>query len=199
MEQKERQSGVWAHPLTLLLLGTLLTSAIVPYLSTKITHNRILQEERIRTARKIFDDSELTEKQLNMIRTKLESFYKDASEEPKRRRAEQEELRKEMNIAYAQFDAHSWYWCSSASFESGYLELDGSRRTKIRELCSSYSKSLKGSISAIDPAWGQFVSGSVGRSEFNSALLTDLHKNLDTLASERAQLVGQLIVLVTSN
>jgi len=78
------------HPVTLLFLGALCTYWLVPVL----THNRLLQEARIMEGRKIFEYAVLTDKQLISLRTALEAFHKEASSDPKKFKAQQDDLRK---------------------------------------------------------------------------------------------------------
>jgi hypothetical protein len=127
------------------------------------------------------------------MRTTLESFYKDASEDSLVRKKQQEELRKRMDGLYAQFEVHSWHWCNSVEFESKFLELPPRDQEKVGAICASYGNNLSKTTAALDPVWGALVSGSGQRTQQTSDLLVKSHKALDDLAQERGQIVAELI------
>src|SRR3954454_701037 len=98
------------HPITVSIVGAILTATVVPFVGSKITDHKALQDSRIKVAQEILSDSAAVDERLSSLQTMLENFYQDARSKKNGYVDAQNELRKEYDARYAIFDEHAWWW-----------------------------------------------------------------------------------------
>ena len=89
--------SVWKHPLTILLIGGVLSYLLVPWIREKSSHKRLLQEQRVDRACDVLKQGLIDDQQLNSIQTAFEIFNKEAESDPKSYKTAQAELKRSFN------------------------------------------------------------------------------------------------------
>src|SRR5262245_33649826 len=99
------------HPLTLLIVGTLTGSVLIPWVAGRANKQAVLTEARVKEAIDIMTTSNSVNAILNKMTTAWDTFEKYSapeSEEDYRRR--REEHRHKIDSLYADFDSIAWWW-----------------------------------------------------------------------------------------
>src|SRR5262245_13403099 len=69
--------SVLKHPLFLLVVGSVIGSFLIPWISQKNDKSRVLREARLKKAVDIVNNNTMTLSQLNSLVTRLGIFHKD--------------------------------------------------------------------------------------------------------------------------
>jgi hypothetical protein len=77
----------------LLLIGSVLSYLLIPWISEKSSHRRLLQERRVDKACDVLKQGLTDDEQLNSIMTAFEIFNKEAESDPKTYKIAQAELK----------------------------------------------------------------------------------------------------------
>lgn len=186
--------GILAHPLILLLVGTALSSWLIPAFSGRIQHAKLIGEARLRKATEIINDNAETERNLNSLLTTLGIFQKDSSGPAARflrLEKEQKELRGQMIVRYLEFDRQAWWWNSQLDAEAKILEIASREElTRLEQISREYNENLEKSTNAVDIAWNAFLRQDYKPSDAgNAEILNHVRAKLSELNKERSRLV----------
>jgi hypothetical protein len=91
------------HPFVLLVLGTMISTLIVPFIVTKSNQKRLLAEARVKKALEIVDKNSLFERQLYSLFSRLGLFHQQnivMKPNPEDLKKLKDELRKDMDKKY---------------------------------------------------------------------------------------------------
>jgi len=182
------------HPLVLLLIGTALSSWLIPYFSARLDHEKLLREARLKKATEIVADNKETERNLNRLLTTLEIFHKDNSGSATRSanyKKEQSELRRIMAERYLEFDKQGWWWYSQIYDEAKILEIVSPHDLeRLGQISQQYSQNIGSSVGAVDELWSLFLRETYVPSDpRNLELIKQTRSKLEDLNRERAKLV----------
>jgi hypothetical protein len=184
------------HPLAVLLIGTALSTLLIPRFSERIDRAKLVQEGRLKKSMEIIADNKETERNLNRLLTTLEIFHKDNSGPAARLsnyKKEQKELRRIMVDRYLEFDAQAWWWYSNIYVEARILGIASPQELiRLNQLSDLYGQNLKTSTAVIDDLWNAYLRETYNPSDRRNAELMSLTRNrLDKLNHKRSVLVMQ--------
>jgi len=150
------------NSLFLLLAGALMSSLVVPYITSVSVKNRLLQENRLNMQREIIKNGILTDRQINAILTRLELYHKDNYRlKPGKRelKAVQNRLQDEINRMYLNFDDNAWWWHRGLYQEAAMLNL--TTKESLDSLLSDmgkYQGNIVTSTNVLSGLWGKCLS-----------------------------------------
>jgi|SRR6267142_1957442 len=182
------------HPLLILLIGTGLSSWLIPYFSARLDHEKLIREARLKKATEIVADNKETERNLNRLLTTLEMFHKDNSGSAARAtnyKKEQRELRRIMTERYLEFDRQGWWWYSQIYDEAKILEIVSPHELeRLAQISHEYSQNIGSSVGAVDELWSLFLRETYVPSDLrNLELMKQTRTKLEGLNRERSKLV----------
>jgi hypothetical protein len=185
--------SIWKHPLMLLLMGSILSYLLIPWISEKSSHKQLLQQERVNKAIDVLKQGLIDDEQLNSIQTAFEIFDKEAESDPESYRNAQEELKKSFTSLYFEFDEHGWWWDHDLPVQSKLLELPQGSAKKIEQLRDAYKQNLMASVQQVDVLRKRFFAKDYApQDSHNAEVLSDTRKALNDLATARGALTSQL-------
>jgi hypothetical protein len=197
-EPNERNDGKWhRHPLMVssvaLLLGTVLTSLVVPW----VTYQRTIREKRLEKALELLVHNAEVNQRLNTLLTTLEIFHNDNSGVAARLvdyKEEQRTLRRVMMDRYLEFDASAWWWYGRARSEAAILRLTSSAEVKrIDDLAKAYESNLVSSTGTLNELWNRFLREEYRPTDMrNKVAMTETRRKLDALRASRDRIIGEL-------
>jgi hypothetical protein len=180
-------------PFPLLLVGTVLSYLFIPWISSRSTHRSLLQEERVKQATEILDQSLLVDKQLNSIRTAFELFEKAAVSEPSQYKMAEAQLNSRFYDLYSEFNRHAWWWDHNLPVEARLLDLPPGSEARIGTLHEEYVTNLMDSTHEVELLRGQFlVQRYKPGDKCNAKVLKDTDKELKNLERARGCIISKL-------
>ena len=192
------------HPLTVLVVGAVVTSILVPILSDRVNREKLLRERRLNIAMEIIKDNVETNRRLNSMVTALELFQKDNSGPSARvvdYRAEQKELRGKIDQAYLEFDSQAWWWYSEIYSEAVVVNIISSRDlNELSRIRHEYGENLGESTRTLDGLWNPFLRDTYKpNAPRNTQLMETTRNKLQDLNNKRSQLVMDAVKIFTPN
>jgi hypothetical protein len=199
MQNKQQSSPLYEalkHPVFILLLGTLISSVIIPYIVGRSAHARQLEELRAQSALSAVKNSDDVDRQLNILLTTFESFWKDIDEA--KREDQKAELRTKIYSLYEEFDRTAWWWFDESRQQAALLGLFSDQEAKeAEEISAKYRKSLTESAAAVDSAWQISLRQSPPPTGVDAAkVLAHARERLEKARVERYQLLEQFTGLL---
>jgi hypothetical protein len=177
----------------LLLIGSGLSYLLIPWISEKSTHKRVLQEGRVSEARYVLNQALVDDKQLNTILTTFEMFDKEAASDPKNYKSAQTQLKRTITDLYIEFDRHAWWWGHDLTVQCGLLRLPQGSKETIEKLNDDYAKNLVDATKQVDLLRGQFFSKNYAPLDsHNAKALQSARDAFNRLAAGRGDISGQL-------
>lgn len=163
-QAEEKQNALLKQlqqPLSLLILGTLLGSLLVPHLNDLSNRRKVRHEERIKMALSIVEQNEETDRRLFNLMEYLVLFRKDHND-PSETRAElklqQTAAKKAFNEMYLSFNGQAWWWYWGIRSESNLSALATKAESeKIGQLAQVYGSSLSECTDPIAKVWDRFL------------------------------------------
>jgi hypothetical protein len=187
------------QPLIMLLLGTVLGSALIPWIQSRSNMKRVRHQERIKLALEIIDQNRRTNSKLVGLRTALELFAKDhASPQPTAKMAtQQEDMLQHYNAQYLSFNEQAWWWYWGVQMKAQLTTLaTPEEAVKIQNLASLYNTKLQQCVADLDDSWEKLLRQKYDPRNWNSRtnqeLLDRARLSLDKHNSERDQLALQM-------
>jgi hypothetical protein len=143
------------HPLTLLLVGTLTGSVLIPWVAGRANKQAVLTEARVKESIDIMTTSNSVNAILNKIITALETFENySAPESQQEYRRRREDLRHKIDALYADFDSIAWWWPWNAHNQAQVLRLiPPTKLGKFRGEITKYVENVIETLHTLDPAW----------------------------------------------
>jgi hypothetical protein len=185
--------SVWKHPLTVLLVGAILSYLLVPWISEKSAHKRLLQEQRVNKACDILKQGLIDDEQLNSIQTAFKIFNKEAVSDPKSYKTAQAELKSSFAKLYFEFDQHGWWWDNDLAVQSKLLELPSGSKSAIEELHYAYKNNLLEAARQLDLLRAQFFAKDYKPGDpHNAEVIAATNKAMTDLATARGAITSQL-------
>jgi|ERR1043166_973929 len=191
--------SVLRHPLFLLIVGSVIGSFLIPWISQKNDRNRVLREARLKKAVEIVDNNTQTLSQLNSMVTRLGIFHKDnirLKPAPAKLSELQDKLADDMNRHYAEFERNGWWWYRSLNDQAEILEIvppGGS--DKLRNDVNAYADNITQTVAAFNDFWHKCLSKEYDFEENGKVtqVQNKMNERLGQLATERVRLVNNLV------
>src|SRR5581483_243702 len=185
-----------AHPITVLLLGTVITALGVPWVTARINDRKLINDAQLQKCIEILKISTETDEQLNGMDTTLEMFIKHSSSTRKSLSEQQERTRIEMEKQYGEFDLHAWWWCSRLPTEAKLLRIRVDDKA-LGSLIDQYQSNLGESTKTLDELWGRCLQADFSPTDkANFEIAKRVRVHLKALRTTRAGLVGQFVHLI---
>ena len=183
------------HPLTLLVVGTLTGSVLIPWVAGRANKQAVLTEARVKEAIDIMTTSNSVNALLNKIVTALETFEKySAPESQEDRRRRREELRHTIDALYAEFNSIAWWWPWNDYNQARVLRLiPSSRLDKFQDETGKYVENLVETLHTLDPVWSALPDKPKSpQTADHKAITLTLKKRLDELKTQRDEIVQHM-------
>ena len=179
--------------MTVLLAGAVLSYLLVPWISEKSAHKRLLQEQRVNKACDILKQGLIDDEQLNSIQTAFKIFNKEAASDPKSYKTAQAELKRSFAKLYFEFDQHGWWWDNDLAVQSTLLELPSGSKITIEELHDAYKSNLLEATRQLDLLRAQFFAQDYKPADpHNAEVIAATNKTMTDLATARGAITSQL-------
>jgi hypothetical protein len=187
------------HPLFLLIVGSIIGSFLIPWISQKADKNRVLREARLKKAVEIVDNNTRTLSQLNSLVTRLGFFHKDnirLKPSPAKLVTLQDKLAEDMDSQYAEFEKTGWWWYRSLNDEAVILEIvPPTGSNKLGHDVDAYAENITQTVAAFGDFWHKCLSKEYDFEE--NGTITQIQnktdERLNQLATERRALVNNLV------
>lgn len=191
------------QPLSLLILGTVLGSVIVPYLNDLSNRKKVRHEERVKMALSIVEQSHETDRRLYNLMEYLVLFrkdHKDSSASGVSLKKEQYSARKAFDEMYLSFNAQAWWWHWNVKSESRLSAIATQQEAEtISRLAREYSDALQQSTAAISKAWDRFLKQPFDPADpQNDALIKDVQQELTATRNRRNDIALEMAQVFAS-
>jgi hypothetical protein len=191
--------SVLKHPLFLLVVGSVIGSFLIPWISQKNDRNRVLREARLKKQVEIVNNNTETISQLNSLVTRLGIFHKDnirLKPSPAKLEDLQDKLADDMNRRYGEFEKAGWWWYRSLGEEAVILQIvprGGS--DKLRNDVNAYADNITQTVAAFNDFWHKCLSKEYDFEENGNVtqIQHKMNERLNQLATERVTLVNNLV------
>jgi hypothetical protein len=187
------------QPLIMLLIGTLLGSALIPWVQSRSNTKRLRHDERVALSLGIIDRNKETNGQLHGLQTSIELFAKDHLH-PKNAAAfavQQEEARERFDLQYLAFDQTAWWWFWSVQMKSQLSSLATPQEAaKVKQLADSYTQNLDSTAKILTGPWNKVLRDESYK-PISDPIPAEVHKRLDDLRHERDDLALQMAMVFT--
>lgn len=182
------------HPLTVLTVGAVVSTFLLPAISSRVNREKLLREQKLSVAMEIIKNNMETSRRLNKIDTTLELFQKDNSGPAARFldfKLEQKELRGKIDQSYLEFDSQAWWWSSQIYVEAKVVNIVSSDDLgKLATISAEYDKNLDASTQVLSDLWNSFLREDYRPTDpRNTKSMNETRQKLAQLESERSQLV----------
>ena len=187
------------HPLTLLIIGSLLGSFIIPYISSLSSKKQLLREARLKNALEILHNDSNIDSQLNVMRTRLGMFHQDNSRQkpsPTELKQRQDKLAEDINARYLEFDRTAWWWHKNLYQEAIILELTPPTGSgELLKRLDEYNKNVVDTVDALNKYWSASLSRDYKLEESGkiTQIREEMDKNWDDLRKKRKTLVSKIV------
>jgi len=187
------------HPLFLLIVGSIIGSFLIPWISQKTDKSRVLREARLKKSVEIVNNNTQTLSQLNSLVTRLGIFHKDnirLKPSPAKLGELQDKLADDMNAHYAEFEKNGWWWYRSLNDEAVILEIvppGGS--DKLGTDINAYADNVTQTVAAFGDFWHKCLSKEYDFEENGATtqIQNKMNERLQQLATARVGLVNTLV------
>lgn len=191
------------QPLVVLLVGTILGSIVIPYLTDLGNRRRLRHEERIKIALMIIEQSGETDRRLSNLMDYLVLFRKDHDDPslPKvNLKKDQLNARKTIDEMYLSFNAQAWWWHWNVKSKSDLSSLaTPAESRKVALLAREYSNDLLQCTQAINELWGPFLKQPYEPANpRNDVLIVQAGKNLTTARIQRNKVALEMAKVFAS-
>lgn len=190
------------QPLSLLVLGTVLGSLLVPYLNDVSNRRKVRHEERIKMALSIVEQNQETDQRLFNLMEYLVLFRKDHNDPLETRadlKLQQIAAKKAFNEMYLSFNGQAWWWYWSIRSKSSLSALATKEESqKIGQFAQEYGAALSECTDPIAKVWDRLLKHPYKpRDPENDRLITQAREALKKARTRRDQAAIQMAQLLT--
>lgn len=187
------------HPLTVLLIGTIISSLAIPWLNARSTRARQIEEARQTKAMEILKGIGADNVRLNAVRSAFDVFEKEGglAGNPVLTEERRVELRKRVYDSYGNFEQTAWWWYWEIGREAELFGwLPKSDIASFQALARRYQDNLFQSSTSIQKPWKRYLSETKESSaEKKTPLMPAVETELGRKQAERDQLGAEMIRL----
>jgi hypothetical protein len=192
------------QPLSVLLIGTILGSVLIPVLNDTANRRRLRHEERIKIALMIIEQSHETDRRLYNLMNYLVLFRKDhndASEPQPSLKKEQYNARKAFNEMYLSYTAQAWWWHWNVKSESSLSAVaTAEESTRVGQLATEYSDALEQCNQAVSKLWSPFLKDRFEpRNPQNDVLISQAREDLTKARKRRNEIAIEMARIFASH
>jgi hypothetical protein len=204
IEKKEKPKSHWLpealrHPLTVLFIGTVITSMAVPWLNARSARARQIEDARQQKALEILKGTTDDNARLNAVRSAFQVFEREGgltgqAETIEARRAE---LRKRVYDGYGEFEQSAWWWYWNIGREAELFGwLPPGDIAEFRRLAQLYQDNLFECSNLVQAPWKKYLSDTKETAtERKSALMPTIETPLGKKQAERDELCARMVRL----
>jgi hypothetical protein len=186
------------HPLILLMLGSILTSIIIPWLNARSARVEQVQLARADKAKEILKSVSADNARVNLMRAAFDTFEKEgglvASIQLEERRTE---LRKRVYDGYNEFESTAWWWYWEIAREAeifGWLSSGDLER--LKKFCVEYQQNLEAVSKSIQRPWRRYLSEiKENASDKKLTVMPEVSSELGALQSKREAICKAMVQL----
>ncbi|MGH9908676.1 MAG: hypothetical protein ACRD8U_24210 [Pyrinomonadaceae bacterium] len=185
------------HPLILLLVGSVLSSLLIPGISARSTEAQLIQETRLKKALEVGIHNREFDSKLNGITTLMKTFHNQNVRmkfNPVELRQAQNAFRKDYTDRYLALNETAWWWYWDIQREARLLKLtSASDDARLDQKIKEYGDSTTVSVGAIAPMW-KFLSSYEYRIDDGSQVeFIKLEKAMDEAITTQYKARGTLV------
>ncbi len=191
--------GFLRHPLTVLCIGTVITTLAVPWLNARSSVATQIAQARQAKAMEVLKGVGSDNVRLNLVRSAFNVFEKEGglSGTPEIIEQRRTELRKRVYDGYGQFEQTAWWWYWEIAREAelfGWLSAENA--AEFRQLAKQYADNLYQSIALVQIPWGRYLAESKEtQAAKKQPLMPGLEDALGKKQAERDALADQMVRL----
>ena len=196
------------HPVSLLILGGLLSYIIAPIIVGKINERKLIQETKQNKSLEIWNHNLEFNSKLNALKTLLLSYHNQNVRlqlSPEDLKEAQKEFRRDFNKRYLELDEIAWWWYRSVQREGSNSRLvPSSELSRFDTDLNKYGDNINKSIGLLRPIWQAITSHDYHpneektRNEF-AVLTKTAEDQLSGLFEERSKIIEDVTRIVTTD
>jgi hypothetical protein len=187
------------HPLTVLLMGTIITSLAIPWLNARSARARQIQEAQQAKAMEIIKSIGADNVRLNAVRSAFDVFEKEGglTGGPALIEERRVELRKRVYDSYGDFEQTAWWWYGEIGREAELFGwLPKSDMSTFQTLATHYQENLLQSAAAIQKPWKRYLSQvNENTTDKKTPMMPAIESELGHKQAERDQLGAAMVRL----
>jgi hypothetical protein len=196
------------HPLTLLILGSLLTYIIAPIIIDGVNRRKLRDEAKQEKVREIWRHNTEFNIKLNALKTMLESYHNQNARlqlAPADLLEAQKEFRREFTKRYLELDEMAWWWYPTLQREMDTLGLAPRHQLpRLNADLDKYGANVNESIGLLKPLWQMLTSHDYHPNEDKTKadferLTKDAADKLPDLFNKRSELITDVAEIITSD
>ena len=195
---KFQKNKLLKHPLFILLLGALISSIIIPAISSAIQSKSLLRQKESEIAIEVFNQNAKVNRYANALRTMMESYAKDNYYRSNYELQDiKSEFRKDLYKTYENFNSHSWWWMEEVITKVKILKLVSELELQqLYELSESYNSELKRITTAIDAPWHYIIEDNEEVSNNLIISIGLLEEEMNNSKNERYLIIEKVINII---
>lgn len=187
------------HPLTVLFVGTVITSMAVPWLNTQSARARQIEDARQQKAMEILKGATADNARLNSVRSAFRVFEEEggltgSAELVEARRGE---LRKRVYDSYGEFEQSAWWWYWGIGREAelfGWLAKPDI--AEFQKLAKQYQDNLSEASTLVQKPWRRYLSElKESPSEKEQPVVPQIETALGVKQAQRDELCARMVRL----
>ncbi len=188
------------HPLVLLLIGTILSSIIIPAAAYQFSYVNNNKKLRVALSQELIDKDVEIKVGLNKLKSCLEIFIDDYCYfyDTLDSRILQDDLREEMNDNYLEFERTAWFWHAKYNLKAHGLGIGKPDSDSLSSYLEKYNLNVSRASKSIDTLWVECL-----RRDFScdtarlNPIKSYVKKTIDMLHFERADIIRQMIDFIS--
>jgi hypothetical protein len=186
---KEKIDAFFRHPFTLAIAGTILASALIPWVVGRAQKQATLQDARIKQAIEIMMTSNSVNVTVNKMKTAFESFEAHSlSSSPPVYKERCKELEQTIFKLYGDFDSIAWWWPWNIYYQARLLRLiPKDRLDEFTRHIDAYKENVSQTAKILGQPWDAYLTGDPTPSS-KPPIMQGLVKQLSDLQTQRDDL-----------
>lgn len=197
-DQKKKLSRFFKHPLFITLIGTLVASAVIPWIAGRANETAVVARARIELALETVNTSSSVNAILNRIKTEFESYEDDSLRAtPDDYRKRRDELHHRIYALHSDLDDVAWWWPWRISYRARVLKLISSKEFEsTQKEITRYNENVVATLRELKPAWAAYLSDDPSTQRPVELIMPSLKNNLDALQKQRDELVRKIAAIL---
>ena len=187
------------HPLTVLCIGTVITTLAVPWLNARSSVARQVSEARQTKALEVLKGVGSDNVRINLVRSAFNVFEREGglSGTPEIVEQRRTELRKRVYDGYGEFEQTAWWWYWEIAREAELFGwLTPAKAAEFRGLAKQYEQNLYDSMALVQIPWKRYLAETKETvAEKRQPLMPGLDQSLGGKQAERDALADRMVRL----
>ena len=196
--QKQKLVKFSKHPLLITLVGTLIASALIPWIVGRSNHQAAVARPRVDQAVEMMNAANSVNVLLNQMKCEFENFENDSlscsTEELAKRR---DELRGEIYALHRKLNGIAWWWPWNISYRARALQLISDKDSQnLKETTVKYLHNVEETLNILKTAWKKYIDCAASKEAKAERMLFEKDQELQTLQTERDDLARQMAAVL---